>query len=63
VTFAATDGRGGSFMPTTRQLDFGHFVTTVDVGSGDLAVDIVGPLPEASGPGQVHVHVTIEVQS
>jgi copper transport protein len=62
ATFATSDGRGGSMLPTTRQLDVGHFVATVDVGSGDLAVDIVGPLPETAGPGQVHVHVTIEVQ-
>ena len=62
VTFAAIDRRGGSFLPTSRQLDVGHFVATIDAGSGDLAVDIVGPLPPAAGPGQVHVHVTIEVQ-
>ena len=62
VTFAAIDGRGGSFLPTSRQLDVGHFVATIDAGSGDLGVDIVGPLPADAGPGQVHVHVTIEVQ-
>jgi hypothetical protein len=62
VTFAATDGRGVALLPSTRQLDVGHFVSTVDVDSGSLALDIVGPLPEAAGPGQVHVHVTIEVQ-
>lgn len=62
VTFAASDGRSVALLPTARQLDVGHFVATVDVGSGDLAVDIVGPLPDAVGPGQVHVHVTIEVQ-
>ena len=62
VTFAAAGARGASLLPTARQLDVGHFVATVDVGSGDLAVDIVGPLPPDVGPGQVHVHVTIEVQ-
>jgi len=62
VTFAAVGDGGASFLPTPRQLDVGHFVATIDTGSGDLAVDIVGPLPPAAGPGQVHVHVTIEVQ-
>jgi copper transport protein len=62
VTIAAIDPDGGGFLPTSRQLDVGHFVATVDVASGLLAVDIVGPLPPAAGPGQVHVHVTIEVQ-
>jgi hypothetical protein len=62
VTFAASDGRGGSFLPTSRQLDVGHFVSTIETGAGDLAVDIVGPLPPGAGAGQVHVHVTIEVQ-
>jgi copper transport protein len=62
VTFAASAGPGIALIPSTRQLDVGHFVATVDVASGDVAVDIVGPLPAASGPGHVHVHVTIEVQ-
>jgi hypothetical protein len=63
VTFAAVgDGGGAAFLPTPRQLDVGHFVATIDTGPGELAVDIVGPLPPAAGPGQVHVHVTIEVQ-
>ena len=62
VTFAAVGDVGASLLPTSRQLDTGHFVATIDTGSGNLAVDIVGPLPPAAGPGQVHVHVTIEVQ-
>ena len=62
VTFAAVGEGGAAFLPTARQLDTGHFVATIDTGSGALAVDIVGPLPSAAGPGQVHVHVTIEVQ-
>jgi copper transport protein len=62
VTFAAGGDGGAALLPTTRQLDVGHFVATIDAGSGPLAVDIVGPLPTADGPGQVHVHVTIEVQ-
>ena len=63
VTFAAIgDAGGAAFLPTPRQLDVGHFVATIDTGSGNLAVDIVGALPPAAGPGQVHVHVTIEVQ-
>ena len=62
VTFAAVGDAGAAFLPTPRQLDVGHFVATVDTGSGSLAVDIVGPLPAGAGPGQVHVHVTIEVQ-
>jgi hypothetical protein len=62
ATIAAFDGRGGAFLPTVRQLDVGHFVSTIDARSGDLAVDVVGPLPPAAGTGQVHVHVTIEVQ-
>jgi copper transport protein len=63
VTFAAVGDGGAAVLPTPRQLDVGHFVATVDTGSGNLAVDVVGPLPPAAGPGQVHVHVTIEVQS
>lgn len=61
VTFAAVGG-AAALLPTPRQLDVGHFVATIDTDPGDLAVDIVGPLPSAAGPGQVHVHVTIEVQ-
>lgn len=61
VTFAAR-GAGAGLLPTARQLDVGHFVATVDVRAGNLAVDIVGPLPPEAGPGQLHVHVTIEVQ-
>ena len=62
VTFAAVGDGGAAFLPTPRQLDVGHFVATIDTGSGNLAVDIVGPLPATAGPGQVHVRVTIEVQ-
>lgn len=62
VTLLAVEGGGDASLPPPRQLDVGHFVSTIDTGSGELAVDIVGPLPEGAGHGQVHVHVTIEVQ-
>jgi hypothetical protein len=47
---------------TPRRLEVGHFVGSTTVGAGTVAVDAVGPLPASAGGGQVHVHVTIEVQ-
>ena len=51
---------GAAAVLETRLLEPGHFVASVDVAAGTLAVDAVGPLPD--GTGQVHLHVTIEVQ-
>jgi copper transport protein len=62
ATIAAVDRAGGALLPTVRQLDVGHFVGTIESGSGELDVDVVGPLPAEAVAGQVHVHVTIEVQ-
>lgn len=62
AAIAVTDASGAGRLLSPRTLDVGHFVATTDVAAGNLVVDVVGPLPKASGGGQAHVHVTIEVQ-
>lgn len=62
VTMSLTDASGAGVLLTPRTLDVGHFVASTDVRAGTVAVDVVGPLPQTAGGGQVHVHVTIEVQ-
>ncbi|MEA2673146.1 MAG: copper transport protein [Chloroflexota bacterium] len=59
LSVATPDG-AGSVLPV-RMLEPGHFVATIDAVSGPLLVDVVTPLPAASGSGQIHLHVTIEV--
>jgi copper transport protein len=60
ITLATRSEVDGDTIPTPRQLEPGHFVASVDVAAGPLQVDAVGPLPD--GTGQVHLHVTIEVE-
>jgi hypothetical protein len=59
VTIATFPGGGGSELRTPRPLEPGHFVVAVDAVAGELGVDAVGRLPDG---GQVHLHVTIEVE-
>lgn len=53
------DGEGEILAP--RLLDVGHFVASMEAVAGALDVDVVGALPGATGGGQTHLHVTIEV--
>jgi hypothetical protein len=62
VTMALTDASGAAVLLAPRTLDVGHFVATTNVLAGSVTLDAVGPLPTSAGGGQVHVHVTIEVQ-
>lgn len=62
VAMSLTDESGAGTLLTPRRLEVGHFVGSTTVGAGTVAVDAVGPLPASAGGGQVHVHVTIEVQ-
>lgn len=59
MSVASADGAGQ--LVAARLLDPGHFVGTVDVDAGPLTVDVVTPLPAASGSGQIHLHVTMQV--
>jgi copper transport protein len=63
ATIAAFPEGGGAAILTPRMLEPGHFVASIDAVAGQLAVDILSPLPEGSGGGNLHVHVTIEVSS
>jgi copper transport protein len=60
VTIATNSEGTGAGIPTARRLEPGHFVASIDAVAGPLAVDAIGPLP--GGAGQVHLHVTIEVE-
>ncbi len=60
VTLATRSETGAGAILTPRLLGPGHFVAAVDATVGPLQVDAVGPLP--GGAGQIHVHVTIEVE-
>lgn len=51
-------GLGALLQP--RQLEPGHYVSTVEVDAGDLAVDVVGPDPTSGAP--IHVHLSVTVQ-
>jgi copper transport protein len=59
VTIAAFPEGGGAELLAPRLLQPGHFVAAMGAVAGELAVDVVGPVP---GGGQVHLHVTIEVE-
>ena len=61
ATIAAFPEGGGAAILTPRMLEPGHFVASIDAVAGQLTVDIVSPVPAASGGGNLHVHVTIEV--
>ena len=63
ATIAAFPEGGGAAILTPRMLDLGHFVASIDAVAGQLTVDIMSPVPAASGGGNLHVHVTIEVSS
>lgn len=63
ATIAAFPEGGGAALLTPRMLEPGHFVASIDAVAGQLTVDILSPLPEGSGGGNLHVHVTIEVSS
>jgi hypothetical protein len=60
VTIATRSETAGAAILTPRLLDLGHFVASVETAAGPLEVDAIGPLP--GGTGQVHLHVTIEVE-
>jgi copper transport protein len=61
AAIAVVAGDAETQLPTVRRLDVGHFVATVDVPAGSLAVDVVSPAPAGSTESQLHVHLTIEV--
>jgi copper transport protein len=63
ATIAAFPEGAGAAILTPRMLDPGHFVASIDAVAGQLTVDVVSPVPAASGGGNLHVHVTIEVSS
>ena len=63
ATIVAFPGSGGAAILAPRMLDVGHFVASIDAVAGPLTVDILSPVPAASGGGNLHVHVTIEVSS
>ena len=58
VTMIAAPTGGAGKILEERQLEAGHFVATVDLPPGDVAVDAVGPDP---GGGQLHVALTMRV--
>jgi hypothetical protein len=60
VTIATRSETGGAAILTPRLLEPGHFVASVEATAGPLEVDAIGPLP--GGTGQIHLHVTIEVE-
>jgi hypothetical protein len=62
ATIAAVPASGGGVLTEPRLLEPGHFVSSVDVPPGPLAVDVISPLPAGVGTGHVHLRVTIEVQ-
>ena len=62
VAMSMTDPAGTAMLLAPRTLDVGHFVATTNVRAGTVGIDAAGPLPKSVGGGQVHVHVTIEVQ-
>jgi copper transport protein len=61
ATIAVFPTSGDPLLPKPRRLGPGHFVASVDVDSGQLAVDVVSPLP-GDAAGHLRVHVIIEVQ-
>lgn len=61
ATMALTTGDGNGALVQARRLEPGHFVATVDAVAGQLTMDLVTPLPNGLGDGQIHLHVTIEV--
>ena len=63
ATIAAFPAGGGAAILAPRMLEPGHFVASIDAVAGQLTVDIVSPVPAASGGGNLRVHVTIEVSS
>jgi copper transport protein len=63
ATIAAFPEGGGASILTPKMLEPGHFVAPIDAVAGQLTVDILSPVPDASGGGNLHVHVTIEVSS
>lgn len=60
VTVATRSEAGGTAILAPRLLQPGHFVASVDAIAGPLEVDAIGPLP--GDAGQIHLHVTIEVE-
>jgi copper transport protein len=63
ATIAAFLEGGGAAIFASKMLEPGHFVAAIDAVAGQLTVDILSPVPDASGDGNLHVHVTIEVSS
>jgi copper transport protein len=60
VWIAAFPASGESSLPTPRLLEPGHYVTSLNAVTGTLDVDALAPVPD--GSGNVHLHVTLEVQ-
>jgi copper transport protein len=58
VAVGTRDGAGE--IVAARMMEPGHFAASVDAVDGPLSLDVVAPLPAASGSGQIHLHVTIE---
>ena len=63
ATIAAFPEGGGAAILAPKMLEPGHFVAAIDAVAGQLTVDVISPVPAASGGGNLHVQVTIEVSS
>jgi copper transport protein len=60
ATFVASPSGGSGTISAGRELEPGHFITNVSAPPGGLAVDVVGPNPAG---GQLHAHLSMQVQS
>jgi hypothetical protein len=59
ATFLVTPRGGSGTVAPGRELEPGHFVAAVTTPAGDVDVDVVGPNPNG---GQLHAHLTMQVQ-
>jgi hypothetical protein len=60
ATFLVSPSGGSATISAGRELEPGHFITSVSAPPGSLAVDVVGPNPSG---GQFHAHLTMQVQT
>lgn len=58
VTVLVASEVGPSLLPNVKELDLGHFVGEVVLGTGAIGIDIIALVP---GGGQLHVHIETEV--
>jgi hypothetical protein len=59
ATFLTTPAGGPGSIVSGRELEPGHFVTSIPVDAGALTVDVVGPNPAG---GTLHAHLIMQVQ-